>query len=320
MSQTPSEAQVRAEVAEGIEEDIAGLARLDDSRRMAEIGFFLGAWAAGLAMIALAEREQVVGPLVPGVLLVALALNAFLLLGHEGMHGTLLRGWRRNRWFAVLLGATTLVSFTAYRVLHHRHHRYLGDSRDPDDYHNYTENSRLIWLLHYVRLLLGAPLYLLLIPVFGWKYAGRRDRQAIAAEYALMGGLYAWLAWTVPAGMLLKGWLVPLALTGFFTNLRGFTQHGLVDTSDAYLASRSIHPAPLVRFLMLNENYHLEHHLFPEVPSYRLGELHRLIWKRLPRAVVNRSYSEVFVRLVQATPRLDESPVGIVHPRDEVNP
>ena len=29
-------------------------------------------------------------------------------------------------------------------------------------------------------------------------------------------------------------------------------------------------------------NYHLEHHLFPGVPCFRLGELHRLLMTREP--------------------------------------
>jgi len=40
-------------------------------------------------------------------------------------------------------------------------------------------------------------------------------------------------------------------------------------------------------------NYHLEHHLFPGVPCFRLGELHRLLMTREPYpriAHVTRGY------------------------------
>ena len=71
-------------------------------------------------------------------------------------------------------------------------------------------------------------------------------------------------------------WFVPLLLMGALTAIRGFTQHGITDASDPYLASRTMLPSPMVAFFLLNENYHLEHHLFPEVPSYHLPALHRV--------------------------------------------
>jgi len=77
----------------------------------------------------------------------------------------------------------------------------------------------------------------------------------------------------------------PLLLMGALTAIRGFTQHGITEASDPYLASRTMLPSPMVAFFLLNENYHLEHHLFPEVPSYHLPALHELIWPKLPRAV-----------------------------------
>jgi len=68
------------------------------------------------------------------------------------MHDCLFRGRRRNWLASVLLGSTFLMSFSAYRVLHTRHHRFLGDPRDPDDYANYTRHPLWLWCLHFVRL------------------------------------------------------------------------------------------------------------------------------------------------------------------------
>ena len=93
----------------------------------------------------------------------------------------------RWNWMAsVLLGSTFLMSFSAYRVLHLRHHRYLGDPRDPDDYHNYSRSRPLVWCLHFVRLTMGPVLYVCLIPVLALKHGSLAQRKLIGIEYTLL--------------------------------------------------------------------------------------------------------------------------------------
>ena len=90
-------------------------------------------------------------------------------------------------------------------------------------------------------------------------------------------------------------------------------QHGLTERHDALLSSRTVRPHPVVAFFLLNENYHLEHHLYPEVPSYHLPALHRAAWDHLPRTCEDTSYLGFLVRFVQQSWALDETPVGVVH-------
>jgi fatty acid desaturase len=118
----------------------------------------------------------------------------------------------------------------------------------------------------------------------------------------------------VPAQVLLIAWWTPLLIAGNLTSIRGFTQHGITDAHDPYLASRTILPHPIVEFFVLHENYHLEHHLFPEVPSYHLSRLHRMVWPRMPRAVSGRGYLQFLARFMRATSHLDETPIGLERP------
>jgi fatty acid desaturase len=275
---------------------------------LALLGFLISAKALSVASGAL---------LAAGIAITAVALNTFPLLMHEGMHGTLLpnRGW--NRVISVCLGSVFLMSFTAYRVLHIRHHRYLGDPRDPDDYHNYSRSLPVVWSLHFVRLVVGPLLYLGMIPVLALKYGSQAQRMLICCEYAILLLIYSMLLRAFPLHALLVVWIVPLLLVGLFTAIRGFTQHGITDATDPYLASRTMLPHPLIAFFLLNENYHLEHHLFPEVPSYHLHALHQLIWPKIPRAVSGKSYLAFLARFFRATPRMDETPIGLVHPGDQ---
>ena len=66
--------------------------------------------------------------------------------------------------------------------------------------------------------------------------------------------------------------------------MTGYLQHGgLADNVlDHRLNSRTVYMNPISRFIYLNMNYHVEHHMFPMVPYHRLPELHEKIKHDLP--------------------------------------
>lgn len=66
--------------------------------------------------------------------------------------------------------------------------------------------------------------------------------------------------------------------------LTGLLQHlGLAENvSDHRLNTRTVLMNPVSRFIYLNMNYHLEHHMFTMVPYYNLPALHELIKDDLP--------------------------------------
>jgi fatty acid desaturase len=85
--------------------------------------------------------------------------------------------------------------------------------------------------------------------------------------------------------------ILPLMLVGlprvygcWHMVLVGILQHGgLADNvTDHRLNTRTVYMNPVSRFLYLNMNYHVEHHMFPMVPYYALPRLHELIKHDLP--------------------------------------
>ena len=66
--------------------------------------------------------------------------------------------------------------------------------------------------------------------------------------------------------------------------MTGLTQHcGLAeDVTDHRLNTRTVYMNPITRFIYLNMNYHVEHHMFPMVPYYSLPQLHAEIKDDLP--------------------------------------
>jgi fatty acid desaturase len=63
------------------------------------------------------------------------------------------------------------------------------------------------------------------------------------------------------------------------------TQHlgAAVDTKDHRKNSYSIRINPVFSFLYWNMEYHLEHHMFPMIPSYNLKKLHNIIKNEIPK-------------------------------------
>jgi fatty acid desaturase len=313
-AQTKATARVRESLSSGLEAEIAGLRRRRPRRRLAEIGFFAALWAAGIAagLIAMNTTGPMEWPLrLAGIAAAAAALNAFYLLSHEGHHQLLFRSPVANHAVNLALCVPLLHSPSAYRVLHELHHRYLGGPGDPDEYRNYTDSARVRWALQWVRLTMGTLVYMPLIPVVAWRRAERADRRRIALEYAVMTAAWVPAFVVLPVKMLLQTWLIPGVVVGYISAVRALAQHALTQGNDPLLASRSVRSNPLVSFLLLNENYHLEHHLFPEVPSYNLPRLRVLLRSRLPHTIEAESYTRFLGGFVGRFLRGDESLLGL---------
>jgi fatty acid desaturase len=308
--------RARQELTLGFEAAIADLRRHRPARRLGEIGFFAALWAAGIAigLMGLEATGSAAWPLrLAGIVASAAALNAFYLLSHEGHHHLLFRRPFVNHAANVTLCVPLLHSPSAYRVLHDLHHRYLGGRGDPDEYSNYTDNPRLRWALQWVRLTMGTLVYMPLIPVVAWRRAAGADRWRIGLEYAAMIALWALIFVVVPIRVLLQVWLIPGVVVGYVSAVRALAQHALTQAHDPLLASRSVRSNPVVSFLLLNENYHLEHHLFPEVPSYHLPRLRALLSSRLPHTIEAASYTRFLAGFVGRFLRGDESLLGLRH-------
>lgn len=83
----------------------------------------------------------------------------------------------------------------------------------------------------------------------------------------------------------------------------GVTQHaGLRENVlDHRLNTRTVRMNPLFRFLYLNMNYHVEHHIFPSVPYRALPRLHAEIGDQLAPALPNTvaAYRQIFRTLAR---------------------
>jgi fatty acid desaturase/1-acyl-sn-glycerol-3-phosphate acyltransferase len=229
-------------------------------------------------------------------ILIGIAIHALATLMHEGIHGTLFRRPRLDRWTGFLLGAPALFSFTAYKVAHLAHHQHTRTIRDPDDFLNVSGNRRVRSIVFYAWLAVGMFAYLLHVPLGAWRLGSARQRKDILVEYlllaALAGTAIALCGWLGRLDVLLYSWILPLTVAVIFGNVRSWAEHALTQPGHPLSHTRTVTSNRLVSFLMCNLNYHLEHHLFPGIPWYNLPRVHILLADEYRRAeaFVHRSY------------------------------
>jgi fatty acid desaturase len=208
---------------------------------------------------------------------------------HESGHGTAFK----TRWMDE--GLYQLASFmimrdpTTWRWSHARHHTdTLVVGRDPE-----------IAVMRPARLakLLANLIGLLDVPMAFWLMARHAAGRLTAEEadyvpeperrkvYRTARIHLAVYGVTVASALAFRTWL-PVVLIGgpraygaclFY--FYGFTQHAGMGENvlDHRLNTRTVKMCLVNRFLYWNMNYHVEHHMFPMVPYYRLPELHEEI-------------------------------------------
>lgn len=239
--------------------------------------------AASAAAFGVATRLSI-GPwkyvaCLPLWLLAAASLHGISLFTHEAVHGTLSSNRVVNNALGAVCAWPVLQNFAAYKVLHLRHHGHLGLPGDPDHYENYTRWTWLLFLMHWGRLIAGYPAYIAAIPVLGFRQGRGWERFWIVFEVGCVVIVaVAVLMSPIPRPLLIHGWLIPMLFINTLVNVRGMSQHTLLEHhSDPILGTRSILTNRVTAFFMCNENYHLEHHLYPRVPWYNLPRLHNAL-------------------------------------------
>lgn len=220
---------------------------------------------------------------------------------HELGHKSVFRSRGLNSLFEHLFAFLGWINHRMFWTSHLRHHRYT--LHPPDD----LEVVLPIKLTRadFLRSAIVNPLGFWWSLKYTWQiamghFSGEWVLKLYSAEPADHQKRREAIAWarTILLGHLLivavavwSHWWMLLVLVTFAPFYGGAlqflcnnTQHtGLRDNVPDYrLCCRTIRLNPLVRFLYWQMNYHTEHHMYPGVPCYRLGQLHRAIVSDLP--------------------------------------
>jgi fatty acid desaturase len=219
---------------------------------------------------------------VAGMILIGIFIQAIAILMHEALHGNLFQSTRLNRWATFAFGVPAFFSGTAYKVAHLNHHRQTRTEQDQDEISNLFRTPVQYRLIFYTMFFAATISYLLIVlPRTAIQIGTYKERCAIALEYTaivtICSGVIIWGVSAGHASWLLWYWILPVQVALLLSNIRGLSEHLCTSTDHELRKTRTIRSNGLVSFLMLNLNYHLEHHLFPGVPWYNLRKVHKAL-------------------------------------------
>lgn len=203
---------------------------------------------------------------------------AIVTVTHDVVHETIGLSRTQTEWALFIMGAILLESGHAYRTTHIQHHRLFPHHEDPEG-----DPARMSFF--------GAALHGIIFLPRLWLWAlrknvGQRDQQYWLIAEALwmfsfvVTGILFWQqhpAILAYAALAIAGsWVYPL-LTVHLPH-RGYGETPLTQTHTLR--------GWLIPKLFLELTYHLEHHLYPQVPSHNLNKLSRRLDPFFQRARV----------------------------------
>ena len=229
------------------------------------------------------------------------SMHGVCLFTHEGVHGTIHKNILVNNFIGSLSGYIVLQTMAGYRVLHLKHHKYLNINGDPGLLKTYVSNKFIIVAMEWGYLLFGYVAFLSVIPYQGFKQGTKKDKVLIIKDLIFIFLISGLIIKFLPLSWLIHGWLIPMIFVHFMMNVRGMSQHLMLeDHHDPYNGARTIIAHPIVDFFLCNENYHIEHHLYPSIPWYNLKKVHSLIQRELneKNSTIIFSFREFIIQFI----------------------
>ena len=240
---------------------------------------------------------------------------------HECGHRTAFNSKKLNDFFYHIGSFMNSFEAVRFRWSHSLHHNYTA-SIDP---HDFEVDGSIFWkpkkLINFL---------MIFIPGFGLLNLNKSIQKEIL-EHAFgiqtkvmkecipehkksscifISRIYVFI-WLIIIGssILLNSFLPILLLLvpKFFATLNivwGLTQHmGLQeDVKDHRLSTRSVRLNPIFSFIYWKMEYHIEHHMFPSIPSYNLPKLHDAIKHQLPKPqTLFEAYKEIIPAVIKKT-------------------
>lgn len=226
---------------------------------------------------------------VASVIVIGSRMHGFGILVHETVHSLAYKNRKANLCVGEVLAWTLGVSMSGYRFNHYLHHRKTNSDDDPDwirnknFFHQYPKTRLQNFLC--ALLMLSGCLYFYIVFFLNRDFSRYKYNKLIEVcrliFYAAV--IASAIIFDFTLGLMVY-WLIPL-MTFFFFLLayRGMAEHhGNLDYSDIYKSTRTVHANWFEKFFLAQHNveYHLDHHLYPQVPFYNLPRLHEVLMQK----------------------------------------
>jgi fatty acid desaturase len=256
--------------------ELNAVQRRSDGLAVLSLAVTWGIIAGTCAVVALVPRWWTI---LIAVWLIGARQMGLAVLMHECAHRSFFKTSSFNQTIGNwLIAAPMNVPMALYREVHLRHHRHGGTDRDPD--------------LDLVRgypargTSLARKFFRDAVGITGLKdVISQILRFDLKRDYRFLvvhAGLIAVLAATGVVWVYGLWWLSYLTVYQIVLRLRLMGEHGTAmdrHDRDVRRHTTTVRAGPLQRLLIAPHGvaYHMEHHLLPSTPIYRLGALHRLL-------------------------------------------
>ncbi len=221
---------------------------------------------------------------VPASVMIGFVVFSWTILLHEVVHGTVTARARPHlrRGLGMLYAMPSGLAASQFSRWHLDHHQWLGNEVGDPKRQFLTPRRGTRWFKALYLTPALFPIYfraarqaIASYPADLQRRIGRERRLSVLFHLGLLTSLVVFLGWPLA----LKLYVVPV----FFVFPVAFTlnrlgQHYDVDPTDPARWGTLMRRSPLFwDWIFLWSNYHLEHHIYPGVPMYRLPALRRAL-------------------------------------------
>lgn len=187
---------------------------------------------------------------------------------HDACHSSL----TNKRWINTVIGSIAslpyLGAYPLYRFAHLKHHQHTNHEKDDPDFWSAQTPHLVKWMTQdwrYIKLYHNSRKYFTLTQRI--QNIGLPAIWLVFVVFLLISGF-----WPV----VILGWLLPwrLAVTwlSFAFNYLPHTPHLITQHDNRFAATVCLQPRWL-KWIMMFQNYHIIHHLYPSAPFYRMEKM-----------------------------------------------
>lgn len=206
-----------------------------------------------------------------GTVLCAVSIYIAFTPLHDAVHQSISKYKWINEVIGRICGWSLLATFAPFRYVHLEHHKHTNDvDKDPDFW-----SGRGPWFLLPIRWCTQDLHYWYL-------FAKHRDRHTKAEVVEVVLTIGIQIGIVVFAGMngylkhVLLLWIVPAKMAvAFLAFSFDYLPHRpyKISAKENRFRATCVRPAPLLTPILMYQNYHLVHHLYPAVPFYRYSRV-----------------------------------------------
>ncbi len=254
------------------------------------------------------------------------------ILGHEILHGSIVEPLWLRRCLGVICLAPLGLGPAFWTIWHNIHHANTQHPVNDPDTWGPSDGDPLDPAMGFLRrfanartplfpffLATGLTAHAVALLFSTQKQMTRQQRVATLTEFlgvwVFWLSLGFWLGW----GKFLFFFAIPLLVANVVINSFVVTNHFLSpldDTGDPLAGSLTVTTHPRIEWLLLNFNYHTEHHLFPRMSPKYAPQVARLLKETWPDRYHQLPHGRALLA-VWRTPRVYRGHVQLIDTRTE---